>query len=204
MAKGYQIRTENGYDFFEVASALQKCIRRGLEEEAVYWAFELDSKYSDFLWKRLTVISNEDIGLADPQVVVLIETMRQQSYLLRGSPGDRRLIATNAVVALCRAKKTRLGDDMAVALNRRRVCENWRIEIPDYALDRHTRRGSAMGREWDHWAEHGCKLSNEAKGMNTYFEEATKLRKKHGRLREKKNIKQSDPNAPLDLFEENQ
>jgi replication-associated recombination protein RarA len=37
----YSLKTKKGYDFFEVASALQKCIRRGMGEEAMYWAVEL-------------------------------------------------------------------------------------------------------------------------------------------------------------------
>ena len=35
------LRTRHNYDAFEVVSALQKCIRRGLEEDALYWAYEL-------------------------------------------------------------------------------------------------------------------------------------------------------------------
>ncbi len=43
-----QILTKNGYDFFEVASAFQKSIRRGMEKEAMYWAIELyESNYQN-------------------------------------------------------------------------------------------------------------------------------------------------------------
>ena len=35
------IWTANGYNLFDVISALQKAIRRAEEEEAMYWALEL-------------------------------------------------------------------------------------------------------------------------------------------------------------------
>lgn len=178
----HQLHTENGYDFYEVASALQKSIRRGIEEDAVFWAFELDSLFPDFLWKRLTVIANEDVGLADPSVIVLVESLRQAVQAVKQNPVDRRLLATNAVIAMCRAKKTRLGDSMASVIHRRRVMENLRLDIPDYALDQHTRRGSMMGRSWDFWEREGCQLANEAEGMDTYFSTAMELRRKHGKL----------------------
>ncbi len=37
-SKPYEIKLINDYTFDEVASALQKCIRRNLEYEACYWA----------------------------------------------------------------------------------------------------------------------------------------------------------------------
>ena len=41
--------TKNGYPCDEVISALQKCIRRGLEEEACMFAYELFATYLLFL-----------------------------------------------------------------------------------------------------------------------------------------------------------
>ena len=37
-----QLATVGGYLNSECTSAMQKCIRRGLEEEALFWATELD------------------------------------------------------------------------------------------------------------------------------------------------------------------
>ena len=36
-------KTKDGHDMFESLSAQQKCIRRGMEEEALYWVSELDT-----------------------------------------------------------------------------------------------------------------------------------------------------------------
>jgi replication-associated recombination protein RarA len=177
-------QTGNKYALLEVASALQKCIRRGLEEEALFWAAEIETKFPDYLWKRLTVIVNEDIGLADPQTIVLVETLRQQYNYLRkksNSPSER-LVLCNAIVAMCRAKKTRLADDMQAVVYRRREFKNWRLEIPDFALDKHTQKGRRMGRSVAHWRTEGCKLSNEVRGMNPYEAEATELRETTGKV----------------------
>jgi hypothetical protein len=50
-----------------------------------------------------------------------------------------------------------------------RESEKNRLEIPDHALDFHTKRGRKMGHViaaagWDHWAEVGCKMTNEVNG----------------------------------------
>jgi len=71
----YHLTTTLGYDFFEIASALQKEIRRGHEEAAMYWALELTPKYDDFLWRRLAIIASEDIGPADDAITILIDTL---------------------------------------------------------------------------------------------------------------------------------
>ena len=49
---------EGGYSLLEVASALQKAIRRADARLAGYWAIELfESGYRDYLWRRLLTIS---------------------------------------------------------------------------------------------------------------------------------------------------
>ena len=130
------------------------------------------------------MIVNEDIGLADPQVIILVETLRQQYiYLRKKSPSpSERLVLCNAIVAMCRAKKTRLADDMQAVVYRRREFKNWRLEIPDFAYDKHTGKGRKMGRGVEHWRAEGCKLSNEAEGMNPYEAEATELRETTGKV----------------------
>lgn len=179
---GYQLKTENGYDLMECASALQKTIRRGLEEEAMFWATELETKFPDYLWLRLTVIANEDIGLASPETLTLLEALRTQAAFLRAkskSPSERLPLA-NAILALCRASKTRLADDFQAVIYKRRDHEQWRLEVPDYALDKHTRRGKALGRGWTHWRTEGCRLHPEF-SQNPYETEAHKLREAHGK-----------------------
>ena len=67
------IRTTNGYDFFEVSSAMQKAIRRGDARTAGFFALELwHSGYRDYVWKRLFTISAEDCyGIITAEVEAL-------------------------------------------------------------------------------------------------------------------------------------
>ena len=54
-------------------SAVQKCIRRGNEMEAMYWAVEMfESGFDEWLWKRLRIIASEDVGLAEEHVVCTV------------------------------------------------------------------------------------------------------------------------------------
>jgi replication-associated recombination protein RarA len=60
-----EARTRNGHACGEVASALQKSIRRGEEREALYWASELDlAGYGNYCFKRLRIIASETSALA--------------------------------------------------------------------------------------------------------------------------------------------
>jgi hypothetical protein len=49
--------------------------------------------------------------------------------------------------------------------------------IPDFALDKHTARGKAMGKDIDDFFKEGNKLTNEA-FPNPYTEKAKELLKK--------------------------
>ena len=45
---GYDLRTQRGYDFYKVASSLQKAVRRGDVRVAGYMALELFPNYADY------------------------------------------------------------------------------------------------------------------------------------------------------------
>ena len=182
-----KLTTENGYDLFEVASALQKTIRRGLEEEAMFWALELEGRYGAFLWKRLAVIASEDVGPADSSIAVLIHALYDHyREAAKGSTRPQeRIILAHAVLVLCRAPKSRIADNLACVVSHQRDSEGLRREIPDVALDQHTRRGQRRGRGLEHWATEGCQLAHEVAGLDVYAERALAMRQRHGRLRPK-------------------
>lgn len=147
-----QYSTTSGYKYDESFSALQKMIRRGDEVEAMYWAIELEGKYYQALWDRLEVISHEDIGITSINTILFIRTCKEQYLEFRGKEsGSRRLMLSNAILALCRAPKTRVADHFNISSYRRLPEE--RKEIPDVAKDIHTRSGEILGRGWDHFFE---------------------------------------------------
>jgi replication-associated recombination protein RarA len=143
--------TEHGFPADEVISALQKCMRRGMTENVLLLAWEMfltSPEMEEMLWSRLCVIAVEDIGFGNLDAPVLVETLYQQHKRYPRPVGDRFLFAAHAVRVLSGSKKDRTTDDMVnwakhvVGLGERLP------EIPDVALDMHTRRGQEMGRDY--------------------------------------------------------
>jgi replication-associated recombination protein RarA len=163
----------NGYPFLEVVSALQKEIRRGNEKDAMYWAMCLVPRQEAYLWRRLLVIVNEDIGIANPTLLSIIPSLRAQFFEFReqGKDGAARLILANAILLMSRSPKCRMADEFQRVCSQRFVTGR-RPEIPDYALDNHTYRGRQMGRGVDHWLVEGCRLEPLAEGLSDYKDEA--------------------------------
>ena len=186
MGKPYELRTKGEYPMDEVASALQKCIRRGLEEEALYWALELETHFMMYVWKRLAVIASEDIGMANPMASVLINSLWQTYETIRKNSASKSVDADVlgfAVLYLCRSPKNREASDFAIVVTEERKSQprlnggaqnDGRREIPDFALDIHTERGRQMKRGLQHWWEEGSKLEHEV-GGNRYRQRAGKL-----------------------------
>jgi len=178
-------QTQRGYDFHELLSALQKDIRRGNEYEAMFWAAELESFNPTALWNRLKVIASEDIGCANPLMPILIETLRRQ-YVENKQKVDNkdewRLFLVNAVLCMCRSKKSRITDDLLNIVYGEIQHEDKKLPIPDYALDMHTSRGRRKGRGFDHFFSEGNRLKNEP-FENPYTVKAKEILIKHGGLK---------------------
>jgi replication-associated recombination protein RarA len=163
--------TLSGYRFDEVFSALQKTIRRGQEREAMHWAIELESGFHKHLWNRLEVIVHEDIGLANPMLTIYLRTTKEQYMEMRDRKNSAtRMLLANAILAMCRSEKSRLGDDFCVASYK----SHDKIEIPDVAKDKHTAAGRRMGRSFEHFFEEGVKLDNESSLVHNPYEEESK------------------------------
>lgn len=161
----YELITEGGYPLDECMSALQKEIRRGHEKEALYWAIELNSKFPNVCWKRLVTIVTEDIGAANPQLVNTVANLYQVVMNLRkeSKTHDYDLcILSYAVLAMARSPKSREADDAVNEVLRDRRIGEFVLEVPDYAIDKHTSRGKKLGRDVRFFWSEGAKLSNEA------------------------------------------
>ena len=162
----HEIKTKNKYDFFEVSSAFQKCIRRNLEDDALFWGVELIiSNFDEYVWKRLRIISSEDVGLAEPnissEIWSLYELYREQKKKKDDKHFPERLFVIHAIILLCRAKKSRHIDWQTCYVF---GCHDNRFRaVPDFAFDKHTRQGKKMNRGFSHFFEEGCKLDNHQK-----------------------------------------
>lgn len=149
------LRTINGYDFFEVSSAMQKAIRRGDAGVAGYFALELwHSNYRDYVWKRLFTISAEDCyGIITKE----IEALWQGHELVNKnkSKPKGRIFVSKAVLILCECRKCRDADHLQnLIYDRNNVdIEQWiddvrryPIPMPPYTYDVHTRKDKKNGR----------------------------------------------------------
>lgn len=179
-----QLTTKGGYNCAEVASAMQKCIRRGLEEQALFWATELDlSGYGEYVWKRLRIIASEDVGLGDNSAALtiysLFQSWREQHKKKDTRHAPERLFLVHAVLLLCRAPKSRLVDHALVAMYE---APRPKRTIPDFALDRHTAAGRKLRRGWRHFWQQGAQLQNKAAVPDPYEAIAQATRADHPEL----------------------
>lgn len=172
-----KLLTKQGYSLFEVASAFQKSVRRGLEDEAMYWAVELfESGYDEYCWKRMRIISSEDVGLAEPMMPAVIHGLYSNFKEQKKKKDDKhrpeRLFFTHAVLALVRAKKSRVVDH--ALLHYWNSYGHEKREIPSFAFDKHTEKGKTAGLGWKHFFEEGTKLENqgEVEGEEEYKQKA--------------------------------
>ena len=157
----HKVQTVRGYSAAECASALQKCIRRCEDDQALFWAVELDrSGFGQYVWRRLLIMVSEDIGLAEPelpaQIFALYGTWREMQAW-KNSNHPERLQLVHAVLLMARAKKSRMLDH---ATHVHYTVNDRLYEIPDHALDFHTARGKMKKRGLDHWYEEAAVLVN--------------------------------------------
>ncbi len=157
--------TLNGkYCLAEVLSAVIKEIRRGDREAAVYWAYQMftaDQVAAEFLWESLVTCALEDVGLAEPNAInVVMSAKKFYEELPTGYIGGH-LAVTFVVAYLVGCPKSRLTDEMLFDLMQQLEEEGPTREIPDYALDHHTKRGREMGRDERFFFEEASRLNNE-------------------------------------------
>lgn len=187
-----QRESKGGYLLGEVSSALQKSIRRGDVEQALFWASELDlSGYGNYCFKRLAVIVSEDVGPAWPEGVLVIRALWDQWIATKKQEQDKdgfppedsntMLPMAHAVLALCWAPKSRIVDNACVIFwTRNEVKVDRRLparyeafadmKIPDYALDQHTAAGRKMGRTEKSTYFESTRLENRVTEFDDPFE----------------------------------
>jgi replication-associated recombination protein RarA len=143
--------TEHGFAADEVISALQKSIRRGLVDNALLLAWEMyvtSPEMEEMLWSRLGVISVEDVGAGNLNAPVLVNTLFEMHKRYPRPGHDRFLFPAHAIRVMASGPKDRTTDDM-VNWAKHSIGLGERLpEIPDFALDMHTRRGAEMGRDY--------------------------------------------------------
>lgn len=168
------VRTRHGFPADQIISALQKEIRRGRTENAALVAYEMATTSPEleaYLWKRLLVISVEDVGFGEIGAPMLVETLFRLYQACDRLDGERLLFAIHAVRYLCTRPKDRSSDEMVIWLKYMVDQEGLRPTIPDYALDMHTRAGQEQGRGLRHFLEEGARLDPELEGRDLTYQQ---------------------------------
>ncbi len=158
--------TRRGLDAFECVSQVQKAIRRGQEETALWFALELDqSGYSAWAWRRLLIIASEDVGIGEPLAALTVRALFEnwQEERKRDKQAQGGVFLTHAVIVLARAKKSRIADSALIALGEAAPPR----EIDDVARDIHTKAGRKMRRGWRFFFESSGLLADPETGELT-------------------------------------
>lgn len=179
-------------------SAFQKAVRRGQEEDALFWALQLIYHHNllgnagrTMVWNRLRVMASEDVGSANPEACVVIHSLAESDAKLNKNKQDKPngkgnggrttdIFVSHAVLYLCRSAKNREVDDFICHMYGK-IREGWKATVPDYAYDKHTAEGRKKGRRFKHFydgdkedhSDSPTRLEN-VKGESKYFESARK------------------------------
>jgi replication-associated recombination protein RarA len=172
--------TKNGLNAMTCISALQRCIRRGLEREAMEFACELihtSKAFHSMVCNRLEVICHEDLDvIAAPHVFPFVAaSLAASRERYSKSIGEARLMVGNAIRMMCRSPKSRAGCHFAAAIGLRSLLEDFAPTIPDWANDQHSLAGKKLGRGLDHFRKEGAKLVPEPTEPDLFVEEAYRL-----------------------------
>ncbi len=172
--------TKNGLPAMACVSAMQKCIRRGLEREAMEFAVELmhtSKAFHSMVCNRLEVICHEDLDtLAAPHVFPFVAASLAAPRDRYGkSIGEARLMIANCIRIMCRSPKSRAGCHFAAAIGLRSMLEDFVPTVPDFALDQHTLEGRKMGRGLEHFRREGARLIPPPTGDDPFEDEAYRL-----------------------------
>ena len=142
-------------------SVLQKAIRRGMAEKAMYSAYKLSTEQTgEVLWRRLSLISVEDVGT--PDAIVAVEVLKKLSRGYGYGTWDGQRCALCAAKILSEAEKDRRADEFLELMHSiKKHGDDTELQlklmeleaIPDEAKDMHTTIGRAMGRGPEYWYE---------------------------------------------------
>ncbi len=131
-------------EHYDQISALIKSVRGSDPDAGLYWMARMIEAGEDprFLARRMVILASEDIGLADPQALLVAEAAaRAVEYV--GLP-EAALNLAEAVIYLARAPKS---NSVVVALDRAQadVRSSVSQEVPTHLRDAHYKGASTLG-----------------------------------------------------------
>ncbi len=174
-------------EHYDQISALIKSVRGSDADAALYWMARMIEAGEDprFLARRMVIFASEDIGLADPQALLVAEAAaRAVEYV--GLP-EAALNLAEAVIYLARAPKS---NAVVVALGRAQadVRSGVSQEVPTHLRDAHYKGAAGLGHGEgyvyppdDPSAAAGQQYRPEALEGRVYYEPSNPPRDRDGR-----------------------
>lgn len=140
-------------DHYDVVSAFIKSIRGSDADAGIFWLARMLEAGDDpkFIARRLVILASEDIGMADPQALV-IAVAAAQALEHVGLP-EAQLNLAQAVVYLARAPKSNRVA-LAIWTAREDIRQGAAVEVPAHLRDGHYAGAEALGHGNDYVSPH--------------------------------------------------
>ena len=121
---------------YDTISAFIKSMRASDEKSAMYWLAKMVHAGEDFRFiaRRIVIFASEDVGLADPEAL-LLAIATQQAVEFVGMP-EARIPLAHAVAYMCRAKKSREAYDALNAATEKIEMEQTK-RVPEHLKNKH-------------------------------------------------------------------
>ena len=131
-------------EHYDQISALIKSVRGSDPDAGLYWMARMLEAGEDprFLARRMVILASEDIGLADPQALLVAEAAARAVEFV-GLP-EAALNLAEAVIYLARAPKS---NAVVVALGRAQADVRSAVaqEVPAHLRDAHFKSAASLG-----------------------------------------------------------
>jgi putative ATPase len=138
---------------YDTISAFIKSVRGSDPDSALYWLAKMIEAGEDprFLARRLIILASEDIGLADPQgLVVAVAAMQAVEFI--GMPEGQIVLAEATLYLACAAKSN--SSVAGIGEARAAVQKGELVQVPTYLRDAHypgaKRLGHGEGYQYSH------------------------------------------------------
>ncbi len=121
---------------YDTISAFIKSMRASDGKSAMYWLAKMLYAGEDFRFiaRRIVIFASEDVGLADPEAL-LLAIATQQAVEFVGMP-EARIPLAHAVAYMCRAKKSREAYDALNAATEKIEMEQTK-RVPEHLKNKH-------------------------------------------------------------------
>ena len=127
------------------------------------------AEMEEMLWSRLCVIAVEDVGAGNLNLPTLVDTLYRTHARYPRPIGDRFLFAADAIRLIADSPKDRTTDDMVNFARLENVVRGKAPEVPDFAIDMHTKRGWEMGRGYEHFMTEASRVENQINSGETSY-----------------------------------